>query len=356
MNGKNTPVELYAAHSIAVQAPKALSGTPSLAIPGTERRRIFVLGAPSDIPRALEHPAVVAGRFAVDGVLAIDTEGVDARGVAARLSDLIHEHGVDTILMAGAVGPAVMRVIADLSLINHCELLAVMPTEILADHEPVVVWNGDTPVVQLARSRHDTWKARVKRVVDICGASIGLVLTAPLLAVISVAICLDSPGSPVFQHERIGYRGCRFKCLKLRTMRADAEAVLKNDPMLYEEYRRNHFKIPDERDHRTTALGRFLRRTSLDELPQLWNVLRGEMSLIGPRPVVEDELAHYEHAVDLLLSVRPGITGAWAVSGRHGVGYPERSAIELSYVRGWGLGLDLRIALRTVRVLAHTSS
>src|SRR6478736_63729 len=117
MNGKNTPVELYTAtaRSTAVQARKEFSGPPSLGIPGTERRRIFVLGAPSDIPRALEHPAVVAGRFAVDGILAIDTEGDDARAVAGRLSDLIHEHGIDTILMAGAVGPAVMRVIADLS-------------------------------------------------------------------------------------------------------------------------------------------------------------------------------------------------------------------------------------------------
>jgi lipopolysaccharide/colanic/teichoic acid biosynthesis glycosyltransferase len=355
MNGKNTPVELYAAPSAALKPTKEFSGTPSFGTPGTERRRIFVLGAPSDIPRALEHPAVVTGRFAIDGILAIDTDGDDARAVAGRLSDLIHEHGVDTILMAGAVGPAVMRVVADLSLVNQCELLAVMPTEILSDHDPVIVWSGEAPVVQLARSRPGAWKTYVKRAVDIVGASLGLVLTAPLLAALTIAIRLDSPGSPVFRHERIGYRGCRFKCLKLRTMRADAEAVLKNDPTLYEEYRRNHFKIPDDRDHRTTALGRFLRRTSLDELPQLWNVLRGEMSLIGPRPVVEDELAHYEHAVDLLLSVRPGITGAWAVNGRHGVGYPERSAIELSYVRGWDLALDFQIALRTVRVLTQPS-
>src|SRR5262249_5226627 len=132
-----------------------------------------------------------------------------------------------------------------------------------------------------------------------------------------------------------------------------AEEALKRDPELYEEYRRNHFKIPDDRDHRTTPFGRFLRRTSLDELPQLWNVLRGEMSLVGPRPVVEDELNHYEHAADLLLSVRPGMTGAWAVSGRHGVGYPERCSIELAYVRNWGLWTDFGIALRTVKVLAR---
>ncbi len=134
-------------------------------------------------------------------------------------------------------------------------------------------------------------------------------------------------------------------------MAIDAEEQLKSDPALYEEYRRNHFKIPEDRDPRTTKLGKFLRKSSLDELPQLWNVLLGDMSLVGPRPVVEDELHMYGNSVDLLLSARPGLTGAWAVSGRHGVGYPERCDIELSYVRNWRLTADLRIVLRTVKVL-----
>ena len=136
-------------------------------------------------------------------------------------------------------------------------------------------------------------------------------------------------------------------------MRQGSEDILRNDPALYEEYRQNHFKIPEHRDPRTTTLGRFLRETSLDELPQLWNVLRGDMSLVGPRPVVEDELAMYGNTAELLLSMPPGITGAWAVSGRHDVGYPERCAVELSYVRNWRLSEDLRIALRTVRVVSR---
>jgi len=136
-------------------------------------------------------------------------------------------------------------------------------------------------------------------------------------------------------------------------MRRDAEEILRRDPVLYEEYVRNHFKIPDDRDPRTTRLGRFLRRTSLDELPQLINVLRGEMSLVGPRPIVAAELEQYGKAADLLVSVRPGLTGAWAVAGRRVVGYPERCALELSYVRHWTLSADAIILAKTVIEIAN---
>ena len=175
------------------------------------------------------------------------------------------------------------------------------------------------------------------------------------MAILSLAIWLESPGSPVFRHERIGFRGRRFLCLKLRTMRVDAEALLRSDPTMYELYRRHHFKIPDDRDPRVTRVGRFLRRTSLDELPQLWNVLSGEMSLVGPRPVVEEELVWYGDDQDIVLSVRPGITGAWAVNGRQSLGYPERCTTELSYVRRWTVGGDLQILMRTAGVLARSA-
>ncbi len=130
--------------------------------------------------------------------------------------------------------------------------------------------------------------------------------------------------------------------------------MLRSDPTMYEEYRQNHYKIPDARDPRVTRVGRFLRRTSLDELPQLWNVLVGEMSLVGPRPVVEDELVEYGDDRDLMLSVRPGLTGAWAVAGRQSVGYPERCEIELQYVRERSIFHDVRILLRTVSAVVKT--
>jgi exopolysaccharide production protein ExoY len=320
-----------------------------------QQRRIIVVGSAQDVPRALEHPAVQAQRFVVDLILTIDAEADQPADISSRLSEPLRQGGIEAMLIAGPVGGAAMRVIADLALLNRCELLAVMPTEVLADHDPVVVWTGDSPVVQLRRTPPRPWHLAAKRVMDIVGASIGLVVATPVIALFAALIRLESPGSPFFSHQRVGYRGRLFMCLKLRTMRQGAEDSLREDPALYEDYRRNHFKIPEHRDPRTTRLGRFLRRTSIDELPQLWNVLRGDMSLVGPRPVVEDELQLYEHAAEVLLTVRPGLTGAWAVNGRHDVGYPERCAIELSYVRNWRLRDDVKIALKTIQVLSVTA-
>jgi lipopolysaccharide/colanic/teichoic acid biosynthesis glycosyltransferase len=248
-----------------------------------------------------------------------------------------------------------MRTVADIASVFHCDLLAVMPTEVLAEHNPVVVWSGESPLVQLAGATRLRWQAVAKRAIDVIVAAVGILVCAPLMAVIAVAIRLESRGSPVFRHERVGYRGRPFLCLKLRTMRIDAEERLRSDPIMYDLYRRHHFKIPDDRDPRVTRVGRFLRRTSLDELPQLWNVLMGEMSLVGPRPVVEEELVWYGEDQDIMLSVRPGITGAWAVNGRQSLGYPERCKAELAYVRHWTVGRDLRILMRTAGVLARSA-
>ena len=192
------------------------------------------------------------------------------------------------------------------------------------------------------------WSLLAKRAFDIGAAAIGLILVTPLLGALSLLICLESPGPPLFRHRRVGLRGRRFGCLKLRTMRPDAERRLRADAALYDEYRRQNFKIPDDRDPRTTRIGRWLRRTSLDELPQLWNVLVGDMSFVGPRPVVDEEVALYGSSRATLLSMRPGITGAWAVGGRNCVGYPERCDLELRYVREWRPWLDARILIATV--------
>jgi lipopolysaccharide/colanic/teichoic acid biosynthesis glycosyltransferase len=130
-------------------------------------------------------------------------------------------------------------------------------------------------------------------------------------------------------------------------MHADAERRLRADAALRRQYVSNHFKIPRHLDPRITRLGHFLRRSSLDELPQLFNVLCGEMSIVGPRPIVPLESTNYGDELSLLLSVRPGLTGAWAVRGRSSVGYPHRAAIELDYVRTWSFATDLNILIRT---------
>lgn len=190
-----------------------------------------------------------------------------------------------------------------------------------------------------------------KRVLDACAAAVLLILAAPLFAIVALLVSLD--GGPVFfGHRRIGRAGAVFRCWKFRTMILDAEPCL-------EEYLGHHREACDEWererklafDPRITPVGRFLRRSSLDELPQLLNVLVGEMSLVGPRPVTEAELPHYGWAVPLYLSVRPGITGLWQVSGRNDVGYDSRVALDAHYVETRSLALDLSILARTARVV-----
>ena len=194
-----------------------------------------------------------------------------------------------------------------------------------------------------------------KRTFDIVGASLAIILLSPLILVL-VSCTLLSGGSPFFRHRRVGERGAFFDCIKFRTMVRNADQVLHNllekDPKIKEEWLRYH-KLRD--DPRVTRIGRFLRRTSLDELPQLWNVLRGEMSLVGPRPVVPDELRRYGRRVGVFLSARPGITGLWQISGRNDTDYRRRVALDVCYVRSRSLVLDIYIMLRTFRVVFATN-
>lgn len=192
------------------------------------------------------------------------------------------------------------------------------------------------------------WRAATKRAVDIVGALLGLALSTPLLLLLAPLLRLEAEGSILFGQARVGRGGRIFRCYKLRTMCADAETQLVDDPALRADYEANGFKLPAGADHRVTPFGRLLRVTSVDEIPQFWNVLRGDMSLVGPRPIVPNELSHYARREEILLSVRPGLTGAWAVRGRSRIGYPERAAIELEYVQCWTLWGDLAILARTI--------
>ena len=191
----------------------------------------------------------------------------------------------------------------------------------------------------------------LKRLADVLGAMALGVVFLPLILIVAVLLYLQG-GAVVFRHRRIGRSGRPFDCLKFRSMVPDADRVLREllerQPQLQAEWYRDH-KLRD--DPRVTAIGRFLRRTSLDELPQLWNILRGDMSLVGPRPVVREELMRYGRHVDRYVSVRPGITGLWQVSGRNEIDYRRRVVLDVYYVRRRGLQLDLYILLKTVHVV-----
>ncbi|MBB6176103.1 lipopolysaccharide/colanic/teichoic acid biosynthesis glycosyltransferase [Anoxybacillus tengchongensis] len=201
------------------------------------------------------------------------------------------------------------------------------------------------------RSLEDTSRAYAitKRVIDILGAIIGLILSSPLFLCIGIFYLFgDSKGPILFKQTRVGKHGERFYIYKFRSMTVNAEEKLKADKELYQKYLRNNYKLEPHEDPRITNLGRFLRKTSLDEIPQLINVLKGEMSLVGPRPVVEEELKEYGREVSKFLSVKPGMTGYWQVSGRSEVGYPERVNVELFYVEHQSLILDIVILVKTV--------
>ena len=157
-------------------------------------------------------------------------------------------------------------------------------------------------------------------------------------------------GSIFFTQYRAGLRGKKFKIIKFRSMVENAEEILISNKELYEKYKKNSYKLPPNEDPRLTNIGDFIRKTSIDEVPQFINVLLGDMSLIGPRPILENELDEYtEDEQEILLSVRPGITGIWQVSGRSGVYYPERCEMELYYPRNQSLRLDIKIFFLTIR-------
>ena len=193
------------------------------------------------------------------------------------------------------------------------------------------------------------------RFLDIMIAAVALLVFAPLLTVVIIAICVSDPGPIFFAHKRLGQNGKVFGCLKFRSMVVDAqqrlERLLTINPAARAEWERDH-KLRD--DPRITSIGSFLRRSSLDELPQLWNVLVGDMSIVGPRPIVSDERVRYGRYYDEYCAVRPGITGLWQVSGRNDVSYRRRVACDVVYTRRKSLRIDFYIMMMTVPAVLKT--
>jgi len=186
----------------------------------------------------------------------------------------------------------------------------------------------------------------VKRAIDILIATIALVLLSPVFLIIAILIKLESKGPVFFAHKRIGKNGKTFKLWKFRTMVPNAEELIKTfTPEQMKEFQEN-FKL--ENDPRITRIGKILRKTSLDELPQLVNILKGELSIIGPRPIVQDELEKYQNNKWKFLSVTPGLTGYWAANGRSSTTYEQRMTMELYYVDNISWKLDVKIFFKTI--------
>ena len=328
--------------------------------------RTILIGTALECANLANRPAFASrGDYIVFGF--VDTTATPSARALGGLSDLptfIQTHGIETVVICGHLSDAQLHDVVEESITAGCHVFSVPRTFELAGVQPSVVWNRGQPLVELTAQTLKAQQLVMKRVADVAGATLGLLFLAPLLLLLAVIVKLDSRGPVFFRQERIGSGGRRFTVLKFRTMRdgvsdqvhrtlvtrmmrgEDATAAVAKDG-------RAVFKLTQ--DDRVTRVGGWLRRMSLDELPQLFNVLRGEMSLVGPRPPLPYEFEAYDHWQFDRLQVKPGITGLWQVSGRSLLTYQQMCELDVTYVRCWSLWLDIRILLRTVPVVLFNS-
>lgn len=197
--------------------------------------------------------------------------------------------------------------------------------------------------------KQSAWYLFWKRLTDIVLSTIALICFSPIFLVVWImSLFGENKGPLFFKQTRIGKNGRPFKIYKFRSMIVNADEILHANPELYQKYVDNNYKLEPEEDPRVTKLGHWLRKTSIDEIPQFINILRGEMSIIGPRPVVKEELVEYGDRVDKFLSVKPGAMGLWQASGRSNIGYPERCDLELSYVDHASYWFDIKIMFKNI--------
>lgn len=273
-----------------------------------------------------------------------NTQFIDSSGIGALVHNFkaTREQGVDLILQN--VHPRVMAV---LSITGLDAVLKIesreQDTQLELPKKPQELHLPET---------HPSIRSWIKRLIDIVGSIVGLGITAILFPVVAIAIKLDSPGPIFFSQTRCGWIGKQFRIWKFRTMCVNAEALKSK---VANQANGAFFK--NERDPRITKVGRFLRRTSIDELPQFWNVLKGEMSLVGTRPPTPDEVERYEVPEWQRLDVKPGMTGEWQVNGRSQVrNFEDVIELDLRYQHNWSLKYDLQLIIKTILILFNKNS
>ncbi|WP_380179206.1 undecaprenyl-phosphate galactose phosphotransferase WbaP [Kalamiella sp. sgz302252] len=237
---------------------------------------------------------------------------------------------------------------------HNCRSVSVIPSlrgVPLYGTDMAYIFSHEVMILRVSNNLAKRTSRIVKRTFDIVGALAIITMLMPALAILIFMVARDG-GNPIYGHERVGLNGRKFKCLKFRSMVVNSkevlEEVLRSDPAARAEWDKD-FKLKN--DPRITRIGHFIRKTSLDELPQLWNVVRGEMSLVGPRPVIEDELERYAGDVDYYFMAKPGMTGLWQVSGRNDVDYETRVYFDSWYVKNWSLWNDIAILFKTIGVV-----
>ena len=311
--------------------------------------RTILIGTVRECADLASRP-VFAGRgehVALGFVDTAPTPNHKALGGLSALPAVIQLHRVDSVVICGHLTSAELADVVDDSITAGCHLFSVPQTFEVAGVQPGIVWKRGQPLVALTAQTLKAQQFAIKRVVDLAGAVLGLVLLAPFLLLLGAIIKLDSRGPTMFRHRRIGTGGRPFWMLKFRTMMEGAEEMKPLVAHLNHSGDPRLFKIPN--DPRISRVGGWMRRWSLDELPQLWNVLKGEMSLVGPRPFPESDFMDYQVHHFARLGAKPGITGLWQVSGRSDIAdFDEVVDLDVRYVREWSLLLDVRILLQTI--------
>ena len=318
---------------------------------GIDVRRVLIVGAGDEgvmVVRTLRaHPEwgqrPVAFADAASGGPVL---GLPVLGVPRDVLQLVRRCGADRVIVA--LAPDVRTTAMDV--IALCQEAGV-PFAIVPDLYTLAATGADVdvigrlPLLTLRGTLLGGWEQKAKDAFDVAGVLIGLIVLLPVHLVLALVVWLDSPGPVLYRHRRIGKGGVFFGAWKFRTMTPSADDVLADDPKAKSAFERA-YKLID--DPRVTRVGRWLRRTSLDELPQLLNVLKGEMSLVGPRPIVEEELRKYGPWERRLLCMKPGLTGLWQVLRHDEPDYDQRVALDMYYIDNWSLGLDLKILVRTL--------
>lgn len=276
------------------------------------------------------------------------TTFMDSSGLGALVSNFKHTQEQRILFTLRNVTPQVMAV---LNLTGLDQVFPIESSSEVTATEPNNVTPNRGLVEQLPKT-HPSVASWMKRLIDIIGALVGLLITAILFIPIVLSIKLDDPGPIFFSQVRCGWMGKRFKIWKFRSMCVDAEA---KKSQVKNEVEGAFFK--NENDPRITKVGKFLRRTSLDELPQFWNVLRGDMSLVGTRPPTPEEVERYEVPEWQRLDVRPGMTGEWQVNGRSKVrSFEDVIRLDLRYQKNWSLLYDFNLILKTIAILFNKNS
>lgn len=232
---------------------------------------------------------------------------------------------------------------------NYIQVFMIPDVMNLISNPVDIGYINSVPLLTFRESRLTSFEGKLKQLSDFILALIALIPCIPIMGIIAVLIKLSSPGPVLFKHKRLGMNGEFIYVYKFRTMIQNADNVLQqlfiNNPSLKEQYERE-FKLED--DPRITGVGAFLRKTSLDELPQIFNILKGELSFVGPRPIVEQEIEKYGEYSKYILRVPPGLTGLWQVSGRSDVSYNDRIQLDMYYINNWTFMLDITILLKTI--------